>query len=117
MRNILNFQKDYPEAHIVKLEQNYRSTKNIIQAANVLITNNQKALKKELWTENIQGEKIHYFEAIDDNSEANFIAESIEEQIQMPISSETGINRYCDNLILYRTNAQSRRIEEALIKK
>lgn len=117
MRNILHFQKDYPQAKVVKLEQNYRSTQNIIKAANIVIAKNTEALKKELWTENTQGEKIQYFEAIDDNSEASFIAENIEEYIRRPVSSETGLNRYSDNLILYRTNAQSRKLEEAFLKK
>jgi len=122
MRNILHFKRDYPNALVVKLEQNYRSTKNIIKAANILIAKNTEALKKELWTENTEGEKIQYFEAGDDNAEANFIAENIEEYVaQRPVSqSGTGLKEGCnysDNLILYRTNAQSRRLEEALLKK
>ena len=112
MRNILHFQKDYPHAKVIKLEQNYRSTQNIINAANILISQNKEALKKELWTQNSEGEKIQYFEAIDDNAEANFIAENIEEYI-----TNSSDYIYSDNLILYRTNAQSRRLEEALLKK
>jgi len=110
MRNILSFKKDYPEAKIVKLEQNYRSTKNIIQAANVVIKENKEALPKELWTDNIEGEKIIYIEAHDDKWEANWIVETI-------IENKWDDNKYSDNLILYRTNAQSRGIEEAFLKK
>lgn len=117
MRNILHFGKDYPDAKIIKLEQNYRSSKYIIEAANTLIKNNTEALKKELWTDNPQGEKIQYLEAYDDRGEANWIAENIQEYIKRPVSDVTGLNRYSDNLILYRTNAQSRGIEEALLKK
>lgn len=116
MRNILHFQKDYPQVKVVKLEQNYRSTQNIIKAANIVIAKNTEALKKELWTENIQGEKIQYFEAIDDNSEANFIAENIEEYV-IGTGTEVPVPAYSDNLILYRTNAQSRKLEEAFLKK
>ncbi len=77
MRNILNFKKDYPEALVVKLEQNYRSTKTIIESANTIIKNNKESLEKELWTDNNQGEKILYAEAYDDTAEANWIAENI----------------------------------------
>lgn len=109
MRNIINFKKDYPNAKIIKLEQNYRSTKHIIAAANTLIKNNKEALDKELWTDNIQWNLIQYISAVDDRSEANWIAENIKEYV---------INwwKYGDNLVLYRTNAQSRWLEEALLK-
>jgi len=116
MRNILHFQKDYPHAKVIKLEQNYRSTKNIIKAANIVIAKNTEALKKELWTDNSEGEKIQYFEAGDDNSEANYIAENIEEYI-IGTGTEVPVPAYSDNLILYRTNAQSRKLEEAFLKK
>ena len=116
MRNIIHFKRDYPNALVVKLEQNYRSTKNIIKAANILIAKNTEALKKELWTENTEGEKIQYFEAVDDNAEANFIAENIEEYVR-GTGTWVPVPEYADNLILYRTNAQSRRLEEALLKK
>lgn len=109
MRNILEFKKDYPDAKIVKLEQNYRSTKHVIAAANTLIKNNKEALDKELWTDNPQGEKISYAAAVSDTAEANFIAENIKEYVW-----EDG--KYSENLILYRTNAQSRGIEEWLLK-
>lgn len=106
MRNILNFQKDYPEALVVKLEQNYRSTKKIIQSANKIIKNNSEALEKELWTDNESGESIIYGEAVDDGAEAKWIAENIKDY-------EGNLK---DNLILYRTNSQSRKIEEALLR-
>ncbi|MDD3302070.1 MAG: UvrD-helicase domain-containing protein [Candidatus Gracilibacteria bacterium] len=109
MRNILNFKKDYPEALIVKLEQNYRSTKHIIQAANSVVKNNKSSMDKTLWTENENGEKIYMIEAIDDNLEAKTIAKIIKEK------QETNNEKYSSNLILYRTNGQSRQIEEALM--
>jgi len=109
MRNILNFKKDYPEALIVKLEQNYRSTKHIIQAANSVVKNNKSSMDKTLWTENENWEKIYMIEAIDDNLEAKTIAKIIKEK------QETNNEKYSSNLILYRTNWQSRQIEEALM--
>lgn len=104
MRNIINFKKDYPEAEVIKLEQNYRSTKNIIHAANELIKNNQNSLKKTLYTDNESWEKITYIDAITDKQESSIIASIIKEK-----------QNFSDNLILYRTNAQSRQIEEALM--
>ncbi len=105
MRNILNFQKDYPDATIIKLEQNYRSTKYIIQAANEVIKNNKSSLDKTLFTENEAGEKITYIDAPTDRLEANTIAKIIKEKWF----------NYFENLILYRTNSQSRALEEALM--
>jgi len=105
MRNILNFQKDYPQALVVKLEQNYRSTKNIIQAANGLIKKNRSSLDKTLFTDNETGEKITYIDAPSDQFEASTIAKII---------ASKGFN-YFENLILYRTHAQSRALEEALM--
>lgn len=110
MRNIINFKKDYPNAKVVKLEQNYRSSKHIIAAANTVIKNNKEALDKELWTDNDQGDMILYAAAVDDKSEANWIAENIQEDVKQGW-------KYLDNLLLYRTNAQSRWLEEALLKK
>ena len=107
MKNIINFKKDYPNTLIIKLEQNYRSTKSIIAWANAVIANNLSWIKKELWTDNIEWEKINYIEAPDDKTEASIIAWIIKE-------SEWDLK---DNLILYRTNAQSRQIEEALMMK
>jgi len=109
MRNIINFKKDYPWAKIIKLEQNYRSTKHIIAAANTVIKNNKEALDKELWTDNAEWNLIQYASAIDDRSEANFIAENIKDYV-------SAWGNYWDNLVLYRTNAQSRWLEEALLK-
>ena len=105
MRNIINFKKDYNDALIVKLEQNYRSTKKIIAWANAVIWNNKSGIKKELWTDNDHWEHISYIEAPDDKIEASIIANIIKEKE----------DDYIDNLILYRTNAQSRKIEEALM--
>lgn len=110
IKNILHFERDYPDAKIVKLEQNYRSTKTVIEAANALIKNNREALEKTLWTDNPQGEKIIEIEAGDEKEECReivkLITDSLEEQ-----------QNYRDWAILYRTNAQSRSIEEALISK
>jgi len=109
MRNIINFRKDYPDALIVKLEQNYRSTSNIINAANSVIKNNASWIKKELWTDKWEWEKITYIEAPDDKLEAKIICDIISDKFLKENSA------YIDNLILYRTNAQSRKIEEALM--
>ncbi len=105
MRNIINFKKDYNDALIIKLEQNYRSTKKIISWANSVITNNTSWIKKELWTDNCDGDHINYIEAVDDKIEASVISNIIKEKSW----------NYNDNLILYRTNAQSRKIEESLM--
>ena len=105
MTNIINFRKDYSDALIIKLEQNYRSTKKIIAWANAVIQNNISWIKKNLWTENDDGEHISYIEAPDDKTEASIITNIIKEKEWS----------YIDNLILYRTNAQSRKIEEALM--
>ena len=107
MRNIVNFKKDYNEALIVKLEQNYRSTKYIISWANAIIANNNSWIKKELWTDKWEWKKIQYIEAPDDKTEASIISWIIKDSDW----------DYSDNLILYRTNAQSRQIEESLMIK
>jgi len=120
MRNIINFRKDYPDALIVKLEQNYRSTSNIINAANSVIKNNTSWIKKELWTDKWEWEKITYIEAPDDKLEAKIICDIIKEKYDEKVGSaglQTLQGWYIDNLILYRTNAQSRKIEEALMIK
>ena len=111
MRNIINFRKDYNDALIVKLEQNYRSTKKIIAWANAVIWNNTSWIKKELWTDNPDGELISYIEAPDDKTEAAIIVDVIKNKYENDKSA------YKDNLILYRTNAQSRQLEEALMMK
>jgi len=80
MRNIINFKKDYSEALVVKLEQNYRSTKKIIAGANSVIAKNTSGIKKELWTDNIEGNHIQYIEAPDDKIEASIIAQIIKEK-------------------------------------
>ncbi len=111
IQNILNFEKDYPELHLFKLEQNYRSTKNIVGAANCVIANNKDQLPKNIFTTNLEGETIRVVKTESDNAEGNFIANSIFETKM----NEQAANR--DFAILYRTNAQSRAMEEALRRK
>ncbi len=106
--NILNFEKDFPDLKVFKLEQNYRSTQHIVTAANKLIQNNKHQIKKEIWTSNNEGEKIKVVRSPSDNEEGRFVAESIQE-IKM---RERLFNN--DFAILYRTNAQSRSFEESL---
>ena len=111
IQNILNFKRDYPTARVVKLEQNYRSTQNIVNAANAIIKNNKDQLFKEVWTSNEEGERIGVVQSASDNEEAQFVANTI---------SDIKVNYHVDNnqfAILYRTNAQSRALEEALIKR
>ena len=108
--NILSFEKDYPNAHVILLEQNYRSTKRILQAANEVIKNNYNRKPKKLWTENPEGKKIVYFRAENEQAEAQFVAGKIKELV------ESGKRQLSDFAILYRTNAQSRVIEEVLMK-
>ena len=111
INNILNFQKDFPDSKLFRLEQNYRSTKNIVNAANSLIENNQKRLKKSVWTENESGEKISVNKLLTDGEEGRFVASSIfESKMQNQLNNK-------DFAILYRTNAQSRSFEDALRKK
>ena len=110
MQNILDFEKDYPDAKVVLLEENYRSTKTILQAANDVIKNNRHRRPKNLWTQNEDGEEIVYYRADDEQDEAVFVAKTIEE-----LSREAGY-KHRDFAVLYRTNAQSRTIEEALLK-
>lgn len=110
MQNILDFEKDYPEAKVVLLEENYRSTKKILQAANQVIDNNQNRRPKKLWTQNAEGEQLVYYRANDERDEAVFVASTID-----TIVRESGKN-FKDFAVLYRTNAQSRTIEEALLK-
>ena len=110
IRNIMDFEKDYPEARTVKLEQNYRSTKNILAAANAVIAHNENRKPKKLWTENPVGEKITSYLANDERDEANFIATTI-------LKQRTIFNAaYGDIAILYRTNAQSRELEEGFMR-
>ncbi|MBS1542281.1 MAG: UvrD-helicase domain-containing protein [Bacteroidetes bacterium] len=106
--NILNFEKDYPELRVIKLEQNYRSTNNIVQAANSVIAKNKAQIPKEVWTSNEEGNLIELIKAVSDNEEGKLVATSIfEEKMQHQL-------KFSDFVILYRTNSQSRAIEEAL---
>jgi DNA helicase II / ATP-dependent DNA helicase PcrA len=108
IRNILDFEDDYPEVKTIKLEQNYRCTKNILDAANYVIANNEKRKKKKLWTENSQGDSIKFYRADSDRDESGFIVNEI-----MRLSNEG--RSYKDFAILYRTNAMSRIIEEGFV--
>ncbi|MFC4559471.1 DNA helicase PcrA [Virgibacillus kekensis] len=108
--NILSFEKDYPSAQVVMLEQNYRSTKSILEAANKVIANNPGRKPKNLWTENDDGKKIHYYQGATEQEEAFFITDKIQELTQQDGYSLNDI------AILYRTNAQSRAIESTLTK-
>ena len=110
MQNILDFEKDYPQAKVVLLEENYRSTKTILQAANEVIKNNKNRRPKNLWTQNADGEQIVYYRADDELDEAVFVARTIDELGR----SQNFLHK--DFAVLYRTNAQSRTIEEALLK-
>nr|WP_219723276.1 DNA helicase PcrA [Bacillus sp. Marseille-P3661] len=108
--NILSFEKDYPNATVILLEQNYRSTKRILEAANVVIENNSNRRPKKLWTENTEGQKLTYYRGDTERDEAHFVAGKIKELV------ESGKRRYSEIAILYRTNAQSRIMEEVLLK-
>lgn len=110
MQNILDFEKDYPQAKVVLLEENYRSTKKILQAANNVINHNKNRRPKKLWTQNDEGEQIVYHRANNEQEEAVFVASTIDNIVR-----EQGKN-FKDFAVLYRTNAQSRTIEEALLK-
>ena len=108
--NILDFEKDYPEAKLVKLEQNYRSTQVILDAANAVIDNNTGRKPKNLWTDKDNGKEITYFRAIDERDEARFVIEQLQ-GLQRRENKKLG-----DMAVLYRTNTQSRVFEEMLIK-
>ena len=110
IRNILDFEKDYPEAKLVKLEQNYRSTQVILDAANAVIENNTGRKPKNLWTDNGVGTEIVYYQAVDERDEARFVIERMQE-LQLKEGAKLG-----DMAVLYRTNTQSRVFEEMLIK-
>ena len=110
IRNIMDFEKDYPEAKTIKLEQNYRSTKMILAAANAVIAHNVNRKPKNLWTENPEGEFISSYCARDERDEASFIANTILKQKTLSNAA------YGDMAILYRTNAQSRVLEEGLMR-
>lgn len=109
MRNILEFQRDFPGARVIRLEQNYRSTENILNAANAVVANNQERLGKNLWTTKGEGRKIRLYEAPEEESEAWFAAEMVHEAVRRGRS-------LAECAILYRTNAQSRAYEMALAR-
>ena len=110
IQNILNFKKNYPDYKLFKLEQNYRSTKNIVNAANSVIKKNVKQIEKDIWTDNVEGERITLLRAESENGEGQKVAQSIfENQVNHQL-------QYSDFAILYRTNAQSRAFEESLRK-
>jgi DNA helicase II / ATP-dependent DNA helicase PcrA len=111
IQNILNFEKDYPELKTIKLEQNYRSTQNIVKAANSVITKNKEQLKKNVWTDNEDGNLIEVLKATSDNEEGTLVATSIfEDKMNNQMKNS-------DFAVLYRTNSQSRAVEEALRRK
>jgi DNA helicase II / ATP-dependent DNA helicase PcrA len=109
IRNILDFERDYPEAKVVKLEQNYRSTQTILDAANAVVANNASRKPKELWTAGPQGERIRVFTAVDEYSEARFVVSEIERLMDSGASPR-------DVAVFYRTNAQSRALEDVLVR-
>jgi len=111
IQNILNFQKDYPDVKTFKLEQNYRSTSNIVNAANSVIAKNKTKLDKEVWTSNDAGDSINVMRTISDGEEGRFVAQSIWENM---MNHQLTLENFC---VLYRTNTQSRAIEDALRKK
>lgn len=111
IRNILNYQRDYEDVKVFKLEQNYRSTKTIVGAANSLILKNKDQLQKDVWTDNVDGEKILLHKTVSDNDEGSFVARTIfDKQMNDHLN-------FSDFAILYRTNAQSRAMEDALRRK
>ena len=106
IKNILDFQKDFPKARVIRLEQNYRSVKNILEAASAVVANNHERLGKNLWTDAGTGDKISIHEAQDGESEALYIADSVDRELRRNPTTQVAV--------LYRTNFQSRQIEEAL---
>ena len=108
-RNILNFEKDYKNAHVVLLEENYRSTNTILKAANSVIKNNNEGTKLNLWTSSGDGEKVEYIRVEDEIKESSFVINKIKELVNEGYS-------YSDFAVLYRTNAQSRTVEEAFVR-
>ncbi|AGA68769.1 ATP-dependent DNA helicase PcrA [Desulfitobacterium dichloroeliminans LMG P-21439] len=110
VKNILDFERDYPEAKVLKLEQNYRSTKSILQAANAVVQNNTERKEKSLWTDNEDGQPIVYYVSENEHDEARYMAE----RIQRLLNVEG--RRFNDFAVLYRTNAQSRVVEERFMR-
>ena len=109
IQNILSFEEDYPDAKTIFLEQNYRSTKTILNAANEVIKNNTERKPKGLWTANTGGDKINYYEATTERDEAEYVVREI-------MKHQRNVKKYSDMAILYRTNAQSRVLEETFMK-
>ncbi|MFD2170869.1 DNA helicase PcrA [Tumebacillus lipolyticus] len=107
--NIMNFEKDYPEATVIKLEQNYRSTSTILEAANAVIRNNKQRKDKALWSQNGQGDKISIYTAIDQEDEAHYIVQQVKNHVDNGGS-------FGDCTVLYRANAMSRIVEEAFLQ-
>lgn len=110
VQNILDFERDYPEAKVLKLEQNYRSTRRILRAANEVVSNNYNRKEKSLWTENDEGDEIILYQAMNEHDESRYVTEKIRSLC------DTQGRSYSDFAVLYRTNAQSRVIEEHLMK-
>ena len=109
IENILNFEKQYNACKVIRLEQNYRSTQNILDAANSVIKNNSERKSKKLWTDSGEGERIVWYRARDERDEASFIASAILESIKNG-------DKFGDSAVLYRMNAQSNTIEQAFVK-
>ncbi len=107
IENILGFEKQFEGAKVIRLEQNYRSTKTVLNAANSVISHNNERTEKSLWTDGAEGKKIYWYKAIDDTDEAKFVAKTISELAD-------GTASYSDNAVLYRTNAQSNKVEMEL---
>lgn len=108
--NILNFEKDFPDANVIKLEQNYRSSANILANANALISHNETGRPKNLWTDHDAGEPVKIMEVFNEKEEGNLVAQNIQELVR------AGENKFADFSILYRMNAQSRALEEAMMR-
>jgi DNA helicase-2/ATP-dependent DNA helicase PcrA len=110
--NILNFEKDFPEANVITLEQNYRSTQNILQAASHVVRKNRYRKEKKLWTENPGGDLLTFYVAEDEEDESRFVIQKIMDHV----SKGRSVNSYRDVAVFYRINAQSRAIEDELVK-
>ncbi len=110
--NILNFEKDFPEARVITLEQNYRSTQNILQAASHVVRKNRYRKEKKLWTENPEGEPLTFYVAEDEEDEARFVTQKIVEHVSLGKPGKS----YRDVAVFYRINAQSRALEDELVK-
>lgn len=109
IENILTFESDYPQAQVFKLEQNYRSTKKILEASNHIIRLNKNQMPKQLWTENMEGENIEFYMAMDERDEANWLSQKLAYLLSEGVSAD-------QIAVLYRTNAQSRNLEEYLLR-